>query len=102
MLHTSDSITMFGPLASSSAEVIEKRHVSVKRLADRTNQRKDWKMQILIHEERQDETNFTLLDDALPLEFLSNECRMETGQRNQAIAAFADSIHSTQCARHRY
>ena len=102
MLHVSDSITMYGPIASSCPEVIEKRHVSIKRLADRTNQKKDWKMQVLIHEKRQDETDFMLLDDTVPPEVLSQECRMETGQRNQAIAAFADSIHSTQCARHRY
>jgi hypothetical protein len=53
---------LFEPLTGSSAEVIEKRHCTIKRIAEHTNQRPDWKLQILIHEHRQDETNFQLLD----------------------------------------
>ena len=95
-MHTAQTILLYGLLMTSSAEVIEKRHCTIKKLADRTNQRKDWKMQILIHENRLDETTFKLVDD------LPNHSVMLTDERSQVTEAFADSVHSTQCARHRY
>jgi hypothetical protein len=112
MLHTSHTVKLFGPLAASSAEVIEKRHCTIKGIADRTNQRADWKLQILIHEHRHDETTFKLLDDHAtsvdhdvqmrPIPVIITRQESEDNERAKANAAFADSVHSTESGRHRY
>jgi hypothetical protein len=108
IIHTSQTIKLFGPLAASSAEVIEKRHCTIKGIAERTNQRPDWKLQILIQEHRHDETIFRLLDDVdhdvqmRPIPVIINRKESEDNERAKANAAFADSVHSTESGRHRY
>jgi len=62
LIHTPGTINLYGPLPGSSAEVVEKRHCSIKKMAEGTNQRADFKLQILVAEHRKDETKFTLLD----------------------------------------
>lgn len=53
--HCNDTNLLIGDICSSSAAVIEMKHLKVKAAAARTNQRTGWELQILLMEQREDD-----------------------------------------------
>lgn len=117
MSHANSSNLSMGDSANTCAQIIEMKHLDIKKGAARTNQRKGWELQVLLMEQRQDDVSTQSYAGAQQNEHSEHTEEAEFDVRKcmpRGRATFSHTMHSTalkypvytaicehlQCSRH--